>query len=227
MSWRLAGSLVKLRDQINAAHPHRSKVSDGTIGDSAHAATVSDHNPNAQGVVCALDITHDPENGVDIDKLSDVLAASRDPRIKYLIANSLILVPEDSGWTWQGYQGSNPHTSHLHVSVYGDYDNQKEWDIGAKKVIENREDVNKLYRATLHRDVESEEVARLRYGMDWETALNDICRSEEYLTQNHILLIAYPAIAKEIESLKAKLASTDVEQITKNLKAALDAISKK
>lgn len=129
MTWRLAGSLVKLRDQINAAYPNRSKMSDGTIGDTAHAATVSDHNPNADGVVTAFDITHDPAHGVDIDKLSDALTASRDPRIKYLIANNQILVPQDFGWVWQPYVGVDPHTSHLHVSVYGDYDNQAEWKI--------------------------------------------------------------------------------------------------
>ena len=130
--WRLAGSLVKLREQINARWPNRSKASDGTIGDTAHAATVSDHNPNAAGVVTAFDITHDPVNGVDIDRLSDMLAASRDPRIKYLIANGLILVPADFGWTWQPYSGADPHTNHLHVSVYGDYDNQAEWIIKDK-----------------------------------------------------------------------------------------------
>lgn len=132
MDWRPAKSLVKLRDQINAAYPNRSKVSDGMIGDEAHRNMVSDHNPNSAGVVTAFDITHDPAHGLDIDKLSDVLAASRDPRIKYLIANGLILVPADYGWTWQPYSGDDPHTSHLHVSVYGDYDNTSEWKIGGE-----------------------------------------------------------------------------------------------
>lgn len=134
MTWRLAKSLEVLRNQINEAYPNRSKASDGTIGDPNHQAegSGSDHNPNRAGVVCAFDITHDPANGVDIDKLSDALADSRDPRIKYLIANSLILVPADYGWKWVTYTGSNPHTSHLHVSVYGDYDDQSNWNIGKR-----------------------------------------------------------------------------------------------
>ena len=33
MAWRLAKSLEKLRSQVNAKHPKRSKASDGAIGD--------------------------------------------------------------------------------------------------------------------------------------------------------------------------------------------------
>lgn len=46
MAWRLAGSLVTFRDQLNAAFPNRSKISDGFIGDAAHQAqgSASDHN---------------------------------------------------------------------------------------------------------------------------------------------------------------------------------------
>lgn len=138
MSWRLANSLVVLRKQINEAYPNRSKVSDGTIGDAAHQSDkTSDHNPNAQDVVCAFDITHDPANELDIDILSNTLAQSRDPRIKYMIANKLILVPADYGWTWQPYTGTDPHTSHLHISVYGDYDDETKWKLGDTNMKED------------------------------------------------------------------------------------------
>ena len=53
-SWRLARSLDTLRAQVNKAHPKRDKASDGTIGDSRHAATVSEHNPHPAAVVRAL-----------------------------------------------------------------------------------------------------------------------------------------------------------------------------
>lgn len=143
MGWRTAKSIDKLRDQINAAYPKRSKVSDGTIGDPSHQAegTGSDHNPNKAGVVCAIDITHDPANGVDIVQLADALANSRDARIKYLIRNKQIMVPSDYGWRWVPYDGVNPHTSHVHVSVWGDYDNTSEWKIGkdANEVIPTRD----------------------------------------------------------------------------------------
>jgi hypothetical protein len=65
MAPRIAKSLDVLRSQINKAHPNRSKVSDGWIGDTAHAARASDHNPNSGGVVTALDLTHDPAHGFD------------------------------------------------------------------------------------------------------------------------------------------------------------------
>jgi len=127
-SWRLAESLIKLRNQINAAYPNRNKASDGTIGDTAHAATVSDHNPNAAGVVAAFDVTHDPSNGINISKLADEIVASKDNRVKYLIRNREILIPAN-GWYWTAYTGADPHTSHLHISVQNDYDNSKQWNI--------------------------------------------------------------------------------------------------
>ena len=51
MSWTLAPALVQLRQELNARWPGRSKASDGTIGDAAHKARVSEHNPDADGVV--------------------------------------------------------------------------------------------------------------------------------------------------------------------------------
>jgi hypothetical protein len=137
MSWRLAKSLEKLRLQINNLAPARSKSSDGTIGDAAHASRSSDHNPwihdGAFGVVSALDITHDPEHGVDIARLAAVLSERRDPRIKYIIANKQICSSITSPWTWRPYSGSNPHTKHIHISVHSKkslYDSEAPWIIG-------------------------------------------------------------------------------------------------
>src|SRR5690606_9422972 len=126
MSWRVARSLETLRDQINARYPNRNRASDGTIGDAAHATRDSDHNPWVRdgrlGVVTALDITHDPAHGVDIDRLTDELQASRDPRIKYVIANGLIMDtrPGFNPWRWVRYTGSNRHTRHFHLQVMPD-----------------------------------------------------------------------------------------------------------
>ena len=117
--WRVARSLESLRAQVNAAHPARSKASDGTIGDTAHAATVSDHNPDAGGVVRALDLTHDPAHGVDAGDLAEQLRLSRDPRLKYVIADRRIFAGNagPQPWVWRAYAGTDPHTSHVHVSV--------------------------------------------------------------------------------------------------------------
>lgn len=132
MAWRVAYSLVTLINQVNALYPRRNKASDGTIGDASHAAGQSDHNPNPAGIVTAWDVTHDPANGPDVQKLFDALIASRDPRIKYLIFNRRIMVPTwSSGWSWVPYTGDNPHTSHGHISVWGDKaDQTSKWSIG-------------------------------------------------------------------------------------------------
>src|SRR3990167_10271927 len=97
-SWRVAKSLDKLRKQVNALAPGRSKASDGTIGDLRPAATKPDHtpldhdhNPNTAGVVLALDLTHDPAGGCDASKIADSLVASRDDRIAYIIWNHQIV----------------------------------------------------------------------------------------------------------------------------------------
>lgn len=136
MTWRVAKSLDKLLAQFNARYPNRSKVSDGGIGDAAHATRDSDHNPwfsiNGVGIVSARDFTHDPANGMDIDRLTDELAASRDPRIKYIIANGLILDsrPGNNPWTWTKYTGSNAHTKHFHLSVMPEYsDDDRNWNL--------------------------------------------------------------------------------------------------
>jgi hypothetical protein len=121
--WRVARSLLTLFDQFNHRYPDRSRVSDGTIGDANHQGTDSDHNPwyppPDGGIVTAGDFTHDPAHGMDINRLTDELAATRDPRIKYIIANNLILDtrPQFNPWQWMPYHGSNPHDHHFHLSV--------------------------------------------------------------------------------------------------------------
>jgi hypothetical protein len=129
--WTLAPCLVTLRNQVNAIAPSRLKASDGTIGDAAHAASVSDHNPDSHGVVRAIDITQDPDdhdgdprNDLDAGKLAAQLVASRDPRISYVIWNRRIArsyaKPGIAPWTWSAYAGDDPHTNHVHVSVVAD-----------------------------------------------------------------------------------------------------------
>lgn len=110
--WRLAKSLTKLREQINAAAPNRSKASDGSIGDTAHSTRPSDHNP-LNGIVHAIDVTHDPTHGVDGKLLSRWLAA--DKRSKYVIFSGEIWKARIG--RWERYTGPNKHNQHVHVSV--------------------------------------------------------------------------------------------------------------
>ena len=136
MAWRVAKSLLRLREQINQMAPERSKASDGTIGDAAHASRTSDHNPWVKdgniGIVTAMDITHDIPHGCDAQALVDALVNSRDPRIKYIIWNRKKINSRVQPWVWRNYTGANPHTKHFHLSVLPDksaYDSEESWQI--------------------------------------------------------------------------------------------------
>jgi lysozyme family protein len=137
--WRVAKSLLHLRGQVNAAFPNRSKASDGTIGDAAHASRTSDHNPwviddTGLGVVTALDITNDPDHGCDSGKIAEAIRISKDSRVKYVISNRRIANSQPIGaaaaWAWRTYTGTNPHDHHCHISVkstQASYDDDHDW----------------------------------------------------------------------------------------------------
>lgn len=133
MGWRLAKSLEILRSQVNAKYPNRSKNSDGSVGDTSHSSRVSDHNPGADGVVRAIDITHDPGVGFDSYKFADMLLKKQDKRIKYIISNRRIGSGPGgvSPGVWRPYNGKNPHNHHCHISVVADGrgDDTSQWDI--------------------------------------------------------------------------------------------------
>lgn len=134
MAWRLAKSLIKLRDQINVAAPNRSKMSDGSIGDTRHVAIVSDHNPDSLGRVTAIDITHDPSNGVNGHVLARLLTL--DSRVKYVIFAGFIWKARTG--RWETYTGPNPHNTHVHVSVKQESaDNETPWKVELHPVYGN------------------------------------------------------------------------------------------
>ncbi len=132
MSWRLAKSLIKLREQINAAYPSRDKTSDGTIGDTAHRNRKSDHNPNDKGVVCAIDIDEDLRGNRTLEQVITAIRASRDKRVKYIIYEGRITEPGSDLQRWKKYTGANPHSHHAHISVNSDprlYDDARDWSL--------------------------------------------------------------------------------------------------
>ena len=142
---RVAKTLLHLRGQVNARFPNRKKASDGTYGDKAHCPNEdgtgkSDHCPNIVNgeyrVVTALDITHDPDNDCDCNKITEGIRESKDKRVKYVIWNKRIFSDKNQGennaWEWRAYTGTNPHTKHLHLSVQSDaglYDDEEDWII--------------------------------------------------------------------------------------------------
>jgi len=116
---RLCAAGTTLRTQINRSFPYRDKTSDGWIGDKRHAATPSDHNPDPAGIVRAIDIDADLDDGKETSAyLAEQLrhaAKNGDKRISYIIHNAKI-ASSKKGWAWRKYSGVNPHIHHLHVS---------------------------------------------------------------------------------------------------------------
>ena len=139
-AWRTARCLSQLFRQVNVFAPGRKKGFDGIIGDAAHAARTSDHNPwvrdGDMGVVTACDITNDPQGGCDAGALAEAIRGSNDPRVKYVIWNRHIANSATMNglppWTWRPYTGANPHDHHVHISVKPDkaaYDSEAPWTI--------------------------------------------------------------------------------------------------
>jgi hypothetical protein len=153
MGWRLAKSLVVLRDETR-------KVAPGTtvwdIGDQDHADEPSDHNPNTCcDVVCATDTL--PDAGLDLGWFAEkVRQAGIDghPALKYVIYNRRI-ASRNGGWDWDDYHGSNPHTGHVHTSVgqgpdgqsTGNYDDQSPWGLLEDDMALSSDDITKIEKA--------------------------------------------------------------------------------
>lgn len=174
MSWRVARSLDVLLDEINTAAPNRSKVSDGSIGDAAHASRDSDHNPwviaDGVGIVRARDFTHDPARGLDCNTLALALAElmreGRHPALgsgAYIIWNRRILSRDRVGEGWRSYTGSNPHTAHLHLSVALARDS---FDSTARWGVMNQEDDMADYADQLDRIEKQNQRILDRLGAD-------------------------------------------------------------
>lgn len=118
MAWKLAPALAALISDVNDKWPLRSKAVDGTIGDASHSARKSEHNPNREpgddvpdGYVTAADITTE---GLNKQLLLSTLKSDR--RVWYVIHDRKIW-SRTYGFKQQAYTGSNPHTSHIHVSL--------------------------------------------------------------------------------------------------------------
>ena len=98
--------------QATAIAPLRMKASDGLLPSNAHLkqSPTSDHNTGL-----AVDLTHDPKNGIDCVDIFEKL--KEDKRVKYLIFKGQIWSKEKSKLGNRRYTGSNPHNKHLHISI--------------------------------------------------------------------------------------------------------------
>ena len=122
MTYKLCKAGQQLRLQVDDSYPDRDKSSDGWIGDTSHKARRSDHNPDAKGIVRAIDIDRDLSGKAKPDLMPDLADqirrfAKRDKskRVSYIIFAGKI-ASSRMGWRWRKYRGINPHNTHLHIS---------------------------------------------------------------------------------------------------------------
>ena len=117
---KLSNAAEQLRSEINTKYPNRDTRSDGWLGDTAHQKRKSDHNPDKNGWVRAVDIDSDLVKGSSkeswlLAEQIKTIALKGDKRVSYIIHQHRIASPRQK-WAWRVYKGSNPHVSHLHIS---------------------------------------------------------------------------------------------------------------
>lgn len=150
VSWYKDRGLAVLDRQMRDKYPG---ITIYGIGDPAHQARHSDHNPEADGSVDASDymlgksFTH-----AQAEWFFNWMIAVKDPRVSYIIWNRKIVYGGD--WRVQKYTLSNPHTDHVHLSVNDKHENDtREWKMAEQM-------------RTLDIDLEGLRLPTLRYGDD-------------------------------------------------------------
>jgi hypothetical protein len=123
-SWYLVPCLKTLFAEFDRIAPSRDHTSDGSIGDTAHQAEASDHNPDSKGAVHAIDVDSDLHAAFTMENVIQFFVAQcrkNNPngtdrgRLKYFIYNRRIW-SASTGWKQETYTGSSPHTEHAHFS---------------------------------------------------------------------------------------------------------------
>jgi hypothetical protein len=129
MKPKLSQAAIQLREQFDDSFPSRDRTSDGWIGDTRHAARPSDHNPDAQGWVRAIDVDRDVSGRAKPDLMPDIAdqirllcKSKKERRITYIIFDGRI-ASSKKAWAWREYTGSNKHNHHCHISFSPQADN--------------------------------------------------------------------------------------------------------
>lgn len=121
MKPKLCKAGQQLREQIDDAFADRDRTSDGWVGDTRHSARKSDHNPDANGWVRAIDVDRDLSGKAKPDIMPDladqirIAGKSGEKRIAYVIFDGRI-ASSRLNWRWRKYTGSNKHNHHCHIS---------------------------------------------------------------------------------------------------------------
>jgi hypothetical protein len=147
-------ALLTLRDEVYAAYGYTPARASEFVTGYKSATNYTGHNADANGIVHAVDIFTD-ENGNLPEAPGRELAqqivnemARRGLTRGYVIHDMSPGAPWPAiagafnGWQWQDYDGSSPHSDHIHVSMcdmyWGDpapipasvYDSTEPWNLG-------------------------------------------------------------------------------------------------
>jgi len=137
MSWKLVAGGETLRNQINKRWPKRDKGSDGAVGDLSHQARQSDHNPDSQGWVHAIDVDEDFRGSKNDNRwFADQLVAyarmkrAGSSRLKYVVYENELASATYARhyWTWRGDHYGHEHHIHISFTTQGQKDGM-EFDI--------------------------------------------------------------------------------------------------
>jgi hypothetical protein len=126
---RLVAGANAILNQVNKRWPERSKKNDGWIGGEIHHNVDSDHNPNEEGFVHAIDIdtnlmgeSEKKKSKEDADKFADELieyvrkAVPGSERIKYVIYDNKIASGTFATRYWVWREGEWGCKDHIHIS---------------------------------------------------------------------------------------------------------------
>lgn len=113
MTWTLAHNLKARLAAVDAVWPTMTIF---TIGDQTHQAECSDHNPDARGIVHAIDIMTETDQSFD-GAVSVILPwlLSSTADLQYVIHDRKIW-SRTNAFIPKLYDGTDPHTNHIHVS---------------------------------------------------------------------------------------------------------------
>jgi hypothetical protein len=153
--WFVDPGLEVLRNQLKVAYPG---IVIGTIGDAEHSSRTSDHNPDPDGSVDAIDPmigkAFTPE---DAGEVVNALVRSRDERIAYIIWDRRIISSTAEPWVWRKFTGDDPHTNHFHLSVNDKHhENRKLWRINMPDTKVEYQDFG-VHMPILHEGISDED----------------------------------------------------------------------
>lgn len=132
MEWYVDKGLAQLNKQLRKRYPG---IVIGTIGDKHHKPP-SQHVPEADGSVDASDYMighYFPRR--EADRTFRALLRNRDPRLLYVIYDRKIFSSVVQPFRVRDYDGDDPHTGHMHVSVNDLHERDgSPWKLEARKV---------------------------------------------------------------------------------------------